>query len=649
MKEITMPGIPVRLSGKLTLGGISMLLLITLIVYLAISLRGQPRVIEASNSLIQQTGENIVGQLNQQLIRIEGEVVSMARLAEVLPHQDDLFKSVLPQIIDSKGDKSIAGGGIWPEPNAFTEGVARRSFFWSRGANGTLDYSDGYNDPAGAGYHNESWYTSTKAASRSKCNWSEVYQDPVSNVNMVTCSVPYSAGDRFAGVATFDVLLDNLSGFMAKNGNLTGGYAFALDQSGNVLYFPGSKNKTLKKFSALADEQKWLAPVVKGLATAAHQPGTTTLNNLQDDYLHTRAQVTLFKMPDTGWVIGLVTPEANVTALARNIMQDIFVVLIPALLVLLAGAWLFARGLTTRLESTRAALDEIANGDGDLTRRLDASGKDEIAEIAVSFNQFVDKIAGVITNVQASGINVAANATFLAEGNQALSAKIGDQAAALEQSAAAMEQLNATVQQNAENTRLADAFTEQTAQIARSSSEVMHKVIDTMATIKTSSSRVGEILSVIDGIAFQTNILALNAAVEAARAGEQGRGFAVVAAEVRALAQRSANAAQEIKTLISQSDTTVLAGSKLVEGAGEQLEGLVNDVLKVKQVVGEIRVAGDEQSKGIGEVTLAVSQMERSIQQNLLLVNQTAENTQALRAEASQLAQDISSFKVATS
>ncbi|MEI2263640.1 methyl-accepting chemotaxis protein [Erwinia sp. CGal63] len=638
-----MPGIPVRLSGKLIFGGISMLLLTMLLVWFAITLRGQPRVVAASDSMIQQTGENIVGQLNQQLLRIEGEVVSMARLAEVLPHQEALFKSVLPQIIDSKGDKSIAGGGIWPEPNAFSEGVARRSFFWSRGADGALAYSDGYNE-GGAGYHNESWYTSAREAPRNKCDWSEVYQDPVSQVNMVTCSVPYTQGDRFAGVATFDVLLDNLSGFMQSHGNLTGGYAFALDSAGNVLFFPGSKDKALKKFSALAAEKPWLAPVLKGVA---ENKTTTTLNHIQDGVLNQDAQVTLFKMAETGWVIGLVTPEARVTALADNILQDIFIVLIPALLILLLLVWLFARRLAARLESTRAALDEIANGDGDLTRRLATTGKDELAEIAVSFNQFVDKIAGVITSVQASGVNVAANASSLAESNQAFSAKISDQAAALEQSAAAMEQLNATVQLNAENTRLADSFTEQTAQIARSSSEVMSQVIATMSSIKASSGRVGEILSVIDGIAFQTNILALNAAVEAARAGEQGRGFAVVASEVRALAQRSASAAQEIKALISESDTTVLAGSRLVEGAGERLAGLVNDVLKVKEVVGEIRVAGDEQSKGISEVTLAVSQMERSIQQNLLLITQTAENTEALRTEASQLAQDISSFRVA--
>ncbi|BCQ46212.1 hypothetical protein ERHA55_37390 [Erwinia rhapontici] len=252
----------------------------------------------------------------------------------------------------------------------------------------------------------------------------------------------------------------------------------------------------------------------------------------------------------------------------------------------------------------------------------------------------------MITNVQSSGVHVAHNASGLEQSNQELTDKISEQAAAVEESAAAMEQLNATVQQNAENTRLADSFTEQTAQIARSSSHVMRQLIDTMETIKVSSSRVGEILSVIDGIAFQTNILALNAAVEAARAGEQGRGFAVVAAEVRALAQRSATAAQEIKTLIGQSDSNVLTGSKLVEGAGRQLEELVKDVLKVKEVVGEIRVAGDEQSKGIAEVTLAVSQMERTIQQNLALVHQTAENTHALHAEASQLAEDISVFKV---
>lgn len=639
--------LPTRLATRMTLGGLLLLCVTTAVVFSVLLLRGQPRVIEASHTLIEQAGSNLVSQLNQQLVRIEGEAVSMARLAEVLPHDATLWQQSFPQIINSSGNKTIAGGGVWPEPDAFSAGVQRRSFFWARQGDGSLAYSDDYNLPAGNGYQQESWYSAVRNGARDRCGWSEVYQDPVSGVKMVTCSVPYAAGDRFAGVATLDVQLDNLAGFMQQKGQVTGGYAFALDNAGNLLYYPGQDMKSLTTLSSLAEKSSWLAPLAARIAQLKGDGDVLQLSGFEDGYLHNSAQVTLFRMPGTGWVIGLVTPESAVSGLARTMMRDIFTFLIPAMIVLLLLTWAFTQRIGQRLKATHAALDEIANGDGDLTRRLTKSGRDELADIAGAFNSFVDKIAGVITRVQGSGETVAANAAGLAHSNTALSEKIAEQAAALEQSAAAMEQLNATVQQNAENTRLADAAAEQTAQIAHSSSEVMGEVVSTMGAIQSSSRRVAEILTVIDSIAFQTNILALNAAVEAARAGEQGRGFAVVASEVRALAQRSATAAQEIKALIADSDSNVLAGSKLVEGAGQQLSQLVTDVHKVKQVVSEMRVAGDEQSKGIAEVTLAVSQMERGIQQNLMLVTQTAENTQALRDEAAQLAQEMAMFKVA--
>ncbi|XXN64229.1 methyl-accepting chemotaxis protein [Enterobacter ludwigii] len=639
--------LPTRLATRMTLGGLLLLCVTTAVVFSVLLLRGQPRVIEASHTLIEQAGSNLVSQLNQQLMRIEGEAVSMARLAEVLPHDATLWQQSFPQIINSSGNKTIAGGGVWPEPDAFSAGVQRRSFFWARQSDGSLAYSDDYNLPAGNGYQQESWYSAVRNGPRDRCGWSEVYQDPVSGVKMVTCSVPYTVGERFAGVATLDVQLDNLAGLMQQKGQVTGGYAFALDSAGNLLYYPGQDLKSLTTLSSLAEKSSWLAPLAARIGQLKGDGDVLQLSDFADDYLHDSAQVTLFRMPGTGWVIGLVTPERAVSGLAHTLMRDIFTYLIPAMIVLLLLTWTFTQRIGQRLKATHAALDEIANGDGDLTRRLTKSGRDELADIAGAFNSFVDKIAGVITRVQSSGVTVAANASGLAHSNTALSEKIAEQAAALEQSAAAMEQLNATVQQNAENTRLADAAAEQTAQIARSSSEMMGEVVSTMGAIQSSSRRVAEILTVIDSIAFQTNILALNAAVEAARAGEQGRGFAVVASEVRALAQRSATAAQEIKTLITDSDSNVLAGSKLVEGAGQQLSQLVTDVHKVKQVVSEMRVAGDEQSKGIAEVTLAVSQMERGIQQNLMLVTQTAENTQALRDEAAQLAQEIAMFKVA--
>lgn len=639
--------LPTRLATRMTLGSLLLLGVTTAVVLSVLLLRGQPRVIEASHKLIEQAGSNLVSQLNQQLVRIEGEAVSMARLAEVLPHDAALWQQSFPQIINSSGDKTIAGGGVWPEPDAFSAGVQRRSFFWARQRDGSLAYSEDYNVPAGNGYQQESWYSAVRNGPRDRCGWSEVYQDAVSGVKMVTCSVPYATGDRFAGVATLDVQLDNLAGFMQQKGQVTGGYAFALDSVGNLLYYPGQDLKSLTSLGKLAEKSPWLSPLATRIAELRDDGEVLQLSDFNDDYLHTHTQVSLFRMPGTGWIIGLVTPESAVSGLARTMMRDIFTFLIPAMIILLLLTWAFTKRIGQRLKATHLALDEIANGDGDLTRRLAKNGRDELADIAGAFNSFVDKIAGTITRVQGSGETVAANASGLAQSNTALSEKIAEQAAALAESAAAMEQLNVTVQQNAEHTRMADAAAEQTAQIARNSSEVMNEVIHTMSAIQSSSRRVGEILEVIDSIAFQTNILALNAAVEAARAGEQGRGFAVVASEVRALAQRSATSAQEIRTLIADSDSNVLAGSKLVEGAGEQLTQLVTDVHKVKQVVSEMRVAGDEQSKGIAEVTLAVSQMERGIQQNLMLVTQTAENTQALRDEATQLAQEIAMFKVA--
>ena len=209
-----------------------------------------------------------------------------------------------------------------------------------------------------------------------------------------------------------------------------------------------------------------------------------------------------------------------------------------------------------------------------------------------------------------------------------------------------MEELNATVRQNSENTHQADELAETTAQTASRCGDMMRDVISTMNSVSTSSGRMVEIVSVIDSIAFQTNILALNAAVEAARAGDSGRGFAVVATEVRSLAQRSAQAAQEIKALIDESVQNVKTGSNQVHEAGETLADLVMDVLQVRQLMSDIRVAGEEQSKGLAEVTMAVSEMDTTVQQNATLIDDAASRTQILRREAEQLSQMVSAFKL---
>ncbi|HGL6328114.1 TPA: methyl-accepting chemotaxis protein [Citrobacter amalonaticus] len=638
---------PSRISTRLTLGGIALLAVTTLVIVVIMLWRGQPRVVEVNTALIEETGHGLTRQLSSVLSRIEGETVSLSRLAEVLPNDEALYRAVVPHILGEQNNSIITGGGIWPEPDAFTPGVARRSFFWARGADDKLVYSDEYNAAGGNGYHNESWYQGAKGHSQENCVWSDVYQDVISGINMVTCSIPYLLAGKFAGVATTDIRLDNVASFMQQQGGRTGGYAFVVDKQGQILYFPQNDRDHYKTVSDLVKASGWLSPVAQRLQKLRTE--TTDVSSLaleNDGILNAPSRVMLFPMADTGWVVGLVTPQERIVGLAKVMMRDVLEVLIPVMTLLLVGSWLVVRRLIARLDDTRQALDDIAQGDGDLTRRLEVKGKDEISAIAEAFNLFVDKIAAILLTVRSSSEVVANNAVSLADSNTELSTRVTQQAAALEESAAAMEQLNATVHQNAGNTQLADELSENTAQTANRCGDVMHGVISTMDNVSASSGRMVEIVSVIDSIAFQTNILALNAAVEAARAGDAGRGFAVVASEVRTLAQRSATAAQEIKALIDESVSHVNDSSEQIHHAGDRLQELVGHVRQVRQLMGEIRVAGEEQRKGVAEVTLAVTEMDSTVQQNASLIDDAAARTQILKAEAEELALQVSSFKL---
>lgn len=636
---------PSRISTRLTIGGILLLAVTTAIIIVVMLWRGQPRVVEINTALIEETGRGLTSRVSIILSQTDGKTVSLARLAEVLPNDEALYRYIPPNLIES--NSLITGGGIWPEPGTFTPGVEKRSFFWARNTAGELVFSDEYNAEGAENYHNESWYRNAREQSTESCLWSDVYRDAISGVNMVTCSVPYKTDGKFAGVATTDIRLDNIAAIMQQYGDSTGGYAFVTDRQGQLIYFPGDDSKKFKTFDELAAQSAWLAPVAAGLKeTHSDQSAINSIRLDNDGQLNTSSQVMLFPMADTGWVIGLVTPEERITGLAKVMMQDVLEVLLPIMALLLLGSWLVVRRLITRLDETRKALDDIAQGEGDLTRRMDVRGADEISAISQAFNLFADKISSMLLTVRNSSSVVAGNTVNLADNNNELSARVTQQAAALEQSASAMEELNATVRQNSENTHQADELAETTAQTASRCGDMMRDVISTMNSVSTSSGRMVEIVSVIDSIAFQTNILALNAAVEAARAGDSGRGFAVVATEVRSLAQRSAQAAQEIKTLIDESVQNVKTGSNQVHEAGETLADLVMDVLQVRQLMGDIRVAGEEQSKGLAEVTTAVSEMDTTVQQNASLIDDAASRTQILRREAEQLAQMVSAFKL---
>ena len=325
-------------------------------------------------------------------------------------------------------------------------------------------------------------------------------------------------------------------------------------------------------------------------------------------------------------------------------MWILFAVMV-AVLVVIISVWLGVR--KTLISPLNRLIDSIRHiAGGDLVKRIDVESHNEMGELAHSLRHMQGELARTVGEVRQGADAIYSGASEIAMGNNDLSSRTEQQAASLEETAASMEELTATVKQNAENARQASHLALSASETAQKGGKVVDNVVQTMRDITASSQKIADIISVIDGIAFQTNILALNAAVEAARAGEQGRGFAVVAGEVRNLAQRSAQAAREIKSLIEDSVNRVDLGSTLVESAGETMDEIVNAVTRVTDIMGEIASASDEQSRGIDQVGLAVAEMDRVTQQNASLVEESAAAAAALEEQASRLTQAVAVFRI---
>ncbi|APA70538.1 methyl-accepting chemotaxis protein [Janthinobacterium sp. 1_2014MBL_MicDiv] len=336
-------------------------------------------------------------------------------------------------------------------------------------------------------------------------------------------------------------------------------------------------------------------------------------------------------------VLGNVTRSALIAALVAGLVGGG---------IALAIIYAISRAIAAPVARAADMLGEIASGNGDLSRRMLVESEDEVGALASAFNRFVASLNVTIREVRDSTGAIASASSQIASGNLDLSARTEAQASSLEETAAAMEELTSTVKQNADNARQANQLVVSASSHAVKGGEVVGQVVQTMGAITESSRKIADIIGVIDGIAFQTNILALNAAVEAARAGELGRGFAVVATEVRNLAQRSAAAAREIKDLIVDSGSKVEAGSKLVDSAGATMQDIVVSVQRVADLMGEIASASQEQSQGIAQVNATVTQMDDATQQNAALVEEAAAAAQSLQDQAGRLAQVVSVFKL---
>ena len=350
-------------------------------------------------------------------------------------------------------------------------------------------------------------------------------------------------------------------------------------------------------------------------------------------------------IPELNLYVVAEVPEAEVLG---NVMRS---ALIAALIAGLVGGgialliiYVISRAIAAPVARAADMLGDIASGNGDLSRRMAVESDDEVGALASAFNRFIASLNVTIREVRDSTEAIASASSQIASGNLDLSARTEAQASSLEETAAAMEELTSTVKQNADNARQANQLVVSASSHAVKGGDVVGQVVRTMSEITESSRKIADIIGVIDGIAFQTNILALNAAVEAARAGEQGRGFAVVATEVRNLAQRSSQAAREIKDLIVDSGSRVEAGSRLVDSAGATMQDIVVSVQRVADLMGEIASASQEQSQGIAQVNATVTQMDDATQQNAALVEEAAAAAQSLQDQAGKLAQVVSVF-----
>ena len=477
------------------------------------------------------------------------------------------------------------------------------------------------------------WYK--QAAAAGKPVVTPPYVDAGTGKLVVAFAVPIVRDGSLKAVVSGDVAMDSVIANVKSIHPTPASFGLLVDGAGDIVAHPDSK-LTLKPISALMPSMT--ATTVASLAGAS-EPLETEADGRS-------VLLRGVNVPGTDWAVIVALDEGEAKAGIRSFLTTSAIALVVIVLLAAAIVSAITSKAFKRLSLVRDAMDSIGSGTGDLTRRLPAEGRDEVAQIAGSFNKFVDKLRDVMRQIRDTSESVRTAADEIAAGNLDLSGRTESAAASLQETAASMEEITSTVTQSASSARQANDMAGSASSVASRGGQVVSEVVATMGNIESASGKVGDIIGVIDGIAFQTNILALTAAVEAARAGEQGRGFAVVAGEVRSLAQRSAQAAKEIKSLIESTIDSVSSGSSQVKRAGDTMTEIVSNVSSVTTIMSEITHAADEQTRGIQEVNRAVSQLDEMVQQNAALVEESAAAASALQRQAVTLAGAVAQFKL---
>ncbi|WP_307743502.1 methyl-accepting chemotaxis protein [uncultured Pantoea sp.] len=598
-----------------------------------------PQLVDSESRLVRYQVDSLASGIVEQMNRVQAQQRAITEAASVM--DSATIDTLLPTLVNQYQDSNVFGGGIWPLPNRRDPAKEKNSSFFARNASNELQVNTYWNSDAADKYWEQPWYKDGLAAPKGQCAWAKAYQDAASPQPRTNCAMAIYRNGTVWGVATIDVTLGFFNQLAKQMGETIQGNVLIVEADGKVVG-NGALVNAAPKLENLADVQTPMAAPLKALLSGAGtQPVETT-------YDSSEGEQTLFlqAIPGSPWFLASSLPTSLLKAQSHNMLTRLGLVQIPLAVILLLVSLGFVRAMMKRLSVLNSNIEALSTGGADLTQRLPASNSPEFNAVAQSFNQFISYLQGLIQQVGDSALAITAASREIASGNANLSSRTEDQASSIVETAASMEQLTGTVRQNADNATHANQLAGDASQVAARGSEVVRQVVTTMGEIHHSSRKVVDIISVIDSIAFQTNILALNAAVEAARAGEQGRGFAVVASEVRNLAQRSANSAREIKKLIEESVANIDTGSALVEQAGQTMDELMQGVSSVTTLMSEIMSASREQSMGIEQVNVAITQLDGTTQQNAVLVEQVSAAAQAMEAQSTQLEQVVQSFRL---
>jgi methyl-accepting chemotaxis protein len=448
------------------------------------------------------------------------------------------------------------------------------------------------------------------------------------------------------GIAMRNIGLQSDVSLMQKEEQKVKDQRARYDKALNALKAQGlndAEKKVLGELAALETDTDAAFKEAIGQILAFNSEGGAKVISGRIDPLNSQTLVLINKLVDMQQAAAKDVLDGSVSS-DRSLMVMLFVLGGVAVALGVICAAVITRSITGPLSGAVSVAQKVAAGE--LTSTVYVEGKDETSELLQALKDMNESLAKTVGDVRTGTELISTASQEIASGNADLSARTESQASSLEETASSMEELTSTVKQNADNARQANQLAVSASSVAQKGGTVVSQVVQTMGSITESSRKIADIISVIDGIAFQTNILALNAAVEAARAGEQGRGFAVVASEVRNLAQRSAGAAKEIKELISDSVEKVDAGSKLVDEAGQTMDLIVTSIRQVADIMGEITAATQEQSNGIEEVNQAITQMDEMTQQNAALVEEAAAAAESMQEQAELLSQAVSIFKL---